>query len=388
MTLVIGIICVQIALFVVLIRNRMTFRPLSQHGQGTDGSESAMVSILIPARNEERVIEQVVTASLNQDWPNFEVIVLNDRSEDGTGSILDRLCALHPRRLRVIQGVERPAGWLGKPWACHQLSKAAEGNILAFIDADTIPGVTLARSIAQEMNVNGVGLVTVWPRQILETTWEKIVVPLVYYTLLAFLVTDYTKRDPKWMPAAFRKTFRPLFAAACGQCLAMPATLYRDIGGHTLVKSDVVEDVGIARAVRALGVPVRMYHGIGSIQCRMYTGHEEIFQGFRKNFLAGFGGNVAVFVLSALLHFVVFVIPPIALVFNLIDSEYLKALFWFVAVLLPVMQRTILNRWMRWDTWTSLTHLAGVLWFQYLGFVVLADKLTGRKAIWKGRSVE
>jgi chlorobactene glucosyltransferase len=353
-----------------------------------NGNIRTKVSILIPARNEEKVIERVVTAALEQDWPHTEVIVLNDNSDDATGSILQGLSEASGGRLTVIDGKQRPQGWLGKPWACQQLGEAASGNILAFIDADTTPNKNLASSLVTDFATKGGALTTVWPRQQLVTTSEKIVVPLVYFTLLSFLVTDYTQRDPRWMPSFLRKRLRPLFAAACGQCIAMPAHLYRDIGGHSIVKSDVVEDVGIARAVRSLGVPVRMYHGIDSISCRMYTGHEEIFQGFRKNFLAGFGGNVTVFLMSAVFHLVIFVLPPVALVASLINEQYDLSLLRFAATLIPITQRMMLNRWMQWDLWTAVTHVVGVLWFQYLGLVVVADRLLGRKAIWKGRKVE
>jgi chlorobactene glucosyltransferase len=387
MTFVVGVICVQLAIFFILIRNRITFRSLETHHTMRAVTDTPKVSILIPARNEERVIEQVVLASLEQDWDDVEVIVLNDNSDDRTGEILERLRLDNPASLKIVLGKDRPSGWLGKPWACHQLGRVASGDILVFIDADTIPSRTLARSVASDFHVNGDGLLTVWPEQLLVGMWEKIIVPLVYYTLLGFLVTDYTRRDPKWMPRPFRNAFRPLFAAACGQCLAMPAGLYRDIGGHELVKSDVVEDVGIARKVRSLGLPVRMYHGVETIQCRMYTSHSEIYSGFRKNFLAGFGGNIILFLLSAVLHVILFLIPPVAFIFSLRSSEYDMALLWFVAIMIPIFQRVLLNRWMRWEGWTAMTHLVGVVWFQYLGIVVLFDRLLGRSVTWKGRKV-
>jgi chlorobactene glucosyltransferase len=345
------------------------------------------VSILIPARNEESHIEQVVVASVSQEWDNIEVVVLNDNSDDMTGLILERLQLQYPDLLKIVLGRERPDGWLGKPWACQQLGEIATGDILLFIDADTLPSSTLASSVVSDFHVNGGGLLTVWPQQVLHSIWEKILVPLVYYTLLGFLVTDYTRRDPTWMPKPLRSVFRPLFAAACGQCLAMPARLYRDIGGHELVRSDVVEDVGIARKVRSLSLPVRMYHGIETIRCRMYSNHSEIYSGFRKNFLAGFGGNVNLFLMSAVLHVVVFLVPPVALIWSIAASSYNVALLWLVAVLIPILQRIMLNRWMRWDNWTAITHVVGVVWFQYLGLVVLIDRLLGRTVTWKGRKV-
>lgn len=386
MSLVIGVISVQLAVFLILLRNRFTFRGLNSISTRSSGLQKPRVSILIPARNEERVIADVVTASLLQDWEKVEVIVLDDRSTDRTSELLASFSDRHPG-LRVIQGLERPDGWLGKPWACQQLGEAATGDILLFIDADTVPEPNLARNVASEFENFGDGLLTVWPQQVLKTFWERVLVPMVYFALLGFLVTDYTRRDPRWMLGPFRKMFRPLFAAACGQCLALPASIYRDIGGHTLVRADVVEDVVIARKVRSIGLPVRMYHGVGSIRCRMYTSHSEIFSGFRKNFLAGFGGNVPVFMLSALLHVVVFMIPPFAAIISLIQGDFELASLWLLAILIPIIMRMVLNVWMRWDLWTSITHFLGVAWFQVLGIVVLSDRLFGRKVSWKGRQL-
>lgn len=386
MSLALGVICIQLVVFAILLRNRITFRRLSDVNGGHVDKGMYKISILIPARNEERVIADVVSASLSQDWDHVEVIVLDDHSTDRTSEILSQLTLSNPE-LRVIKGLERPDGWMGKPWACQQLGEAATGDILLFIDADTVPEANLARAAALEFAERGYGLLTVWPQQTLVTFWEKVLVPMVYFTLLGFLVTDYTRRDPRWLPSPLRRTFRPLFAAACGQCLAMPAKVYRDIGGHSLVKADVVEDVGIARKIRSLGLPVRMYHGVGSIRCRMYTSHDEIFAGFRKNFLAGFGGNVLIFVLSAILHLVVFLAPPVALAVNLLLGDLLMASVWLIAVLIPIMMRMVLNAWMHWDLWTSITHLLGVGWFQALGIVVLADRASGRKVTWKDRQV-
>jgi hypothetical protein len=92
--------------------------------------------------------------------------------------------------------------------------------------------------------------------------------------------------------------------------------------------------------------------------------------------------------MSAVFHLVIFVLPPVALVASLINEQYDLSLLRFAATLIPITQRMMLNRWMQWDLWTAVTHVVGVLWFQYLGLVVVADRLLGRKAIWKGRKVE
>src|ERR1041385_5172030 len=104
------------------------------------------VSILVPARNEERIIERTVRAFLAQDYPHFEVIVVDDRSTDATPQIL---ASIDDPRLVVVRGEEMPPGWLGKPWALHQAAARARGELLMFVDADIVyaPG-TIAAAVA------------------------------------------------------------------------------------------------------------------------------------------------------------------------------------------------------------------------------------------------
>jgi len=385
MLLAFTVLLIQILIGAILIRNRIQFRGIITIDSHLDDTKRPLVSILIPARNEEKVISTVVTSALKQTYENIEVIVLNDRSEDGTRDILEALQANYPDRLKVFDGTERPGDWLGKPWACKQLAEHAKGDIFLFVDADTRLDSALVMALVADFKHKGAGLTTVWPQQVLGSLAEKVIIPLVYYTLLGFLVTEYTRRDPKWMPPVFALKFRNLFAAACGQCISMPKATYESVGGHYLVKTDVVEDVAFARAVRTLGLPVRMYHGLESIQCRMYTNHNEIFMGFRKNFLAGFGGNVFLFMGSALLHVVVFLLPIILFVISFIHQDWLLTGMWFLAILIPTIQRLLLNHWFKWPLWTAFTHLFGVLWFQMLGIVVIYDRIFKRKVLWKGR---
>jgi chlorobactene glucosyltransferase len=385
MVMALAIIAFQLIITAILIRNLIAFRALPDRSIPADGL-TLRVSILIPARNEEGVIERVVRSATMQSYPHLEVIVLDDRSDDRTPEILTSLKSEFPEILWVHEGVERPAGWLGKPWACHQLSQQATGDILLFVDADTILESTLCERIVSEFMMNDSnGMVTVWPKQITISRLEKTIIPMIYYTLLGFLFSEYTRRDPRWMPKFMASRFRPMFAAACGQCIAISRGVYDAIGGHECVKSDVVEDVGLARAIRNLNMPVRMYHGVGSIACRMYSEDEQISNGFRKNFLAGFDNNVLIFLFSAVMHLLVFVLPYVMVLITVLSSQFFDSLVWVIAVFLPILQRILLARLMQWPIWTAFTHVFGVLWFQLLGITVITDKLLKRSVEWKGR---
>jgi chlorobactene glucosyltransferase len=356
----------------VIAWNLKVFRPLPS---GKPNS-TPKISVLIPARNEELSIGTCVSSMLDQDYANYEVIVLDDQSTDATA---ERLAAFASPRLTVIHGIDKPDDWLGKPHACHRLSLQATGDILLFVDADTWFSRESLSRLARSFELNPADMVTVWPMQRLGSFWERVVVPMVYFSLLTLLPSRYVSDDPRWMPAALRARFRPLFAAACGQFIAIRRATYEAIGGHVTVKSDIVEDVALAKAVKAVGGRVVMAHGSHTVGCRMYRSHSELWNGFRKNFFAGFGYNVPFFTAAAVLHLIAYLVP-----FAYLTAYPRLAL---LVILIPVLQRMILARWYGWNLGFAFSHALGVMWFQVLGIRVLADRIFRTKMQWKGRPV-
>lgn len=360
---------------IVLGRNLLEFKSLPK----VHATSPLRISVCVPARNEEAGIGRCVASILNQPHNLHEVLVLDDGSTDGTADILG---GFESPRLRVMRGIPKPDGWLGKPWACRQLSDAATGDILLFLDADTWLDPDSLAKLAGEMDRTRAGLLTVWPMQQLGSWSERLVVPMVYHALLTLLPVRYVDNDPRWMPAGLRPTFRPLFAAACGQFMAFRRETYDRIGGHDAVRSAVVDDVEMAKAVKRAGGRVVMAHGLGTVSCRMYRSHREVFNGFRKNFLAGFGNNIPFFLLSAGLHIWVYLLPIAAMAVGWIPVGTGTAL-----VMVPIVQRLLIAWWFQWPRLDSLLHPIGVAWFQALALRVLADRLSGRKILWKGRPV-
>ncbi|MDX1619076.1 MAG: glycosyltransferase family 2 protein, partial [Balneolaceae bacterium] len=265
----------------ILLRNRFNFTPLrtAADSSRTFTDQSPRVSICIPARNEEDTIERCVESALNQTYPNVEVLVMDDRSTDRTGPILSALAEHHPYRFRPFRSLPKPDDWMGKSWACHQLAGKANGDILIFIDADTWLARETAARVVRTMGHDVVDFLTVWPRQILKSFWERMLIPLMYYALISLLPVHYVYRAPRWMPPVLRKRFLPYFTAACGQFMAFKRDAYRAIGGHESVKSEVVEDVALARKIRKSGFDMRMYYGSGSVACRMYRSGSDIRSG-------------------------------------------------------------------------------------------------------------
>lgn len=371
----------------ILYMNKRDFHPLQPVPRNYFDEQAAEVAICIPARNEERTIERCVRSALDQQYPNHRVYVLDDDSTDGTTQILDNLKSEFSDKLTIMQGKPKPQNWMGKSWACHQLSNAAEGDIYLFVDADTWLEPEAVAKTVRAMARDVVDFITVWPMQKFGTFWERTVIPLVYFALLTLLPVRYVYRAPKWVPPLFRKEAGALFAAACGQFMAFKKTVYKEIGGHASVKNEIVEDVELAKNIKSAGYRMNMYHGRKTVNCRMYSNAGELWEGFRKNFLAGFSNNVFLFGLMGVLHIITFILPALAIPFLFIAGNYFYfALFSGLAILMLV-QRFAIDSWFNWNPLYGLLQPLGVAWFQFLGMQVLNDHFKDEAKVWKGREI-
>ncbi len=284
----------------ITVSNLLFFPRLRPHDRSTEPATRTqpLVSVLVPARNEAAIIDSAVCCLLGQTYANLELIVLDDNSNDGTGA-LARAAAGSDARLQVIDGKPLPVGWAGKNWACQQLAEAASGDILLFTDADTIWDPRGVAAIVREMTQNNADLQTVWPTQITDTWAERLTVPNIALVIIGYLPVLFTH-------------FTPLaaFAAANGQVMAFRRAAYERINGHAGVRSEVVEDVKLARRIKAAGLRLRMADGNRLIACRMYTGWPTVRNGFAKSLVGGYG-SVAGVMLSILFHVIVFLLPPL-----------------------------------------------------------------------------
>ena len=259
-----------------------------------------LVSVLIPARNEAHRIGATVSAILAQQYAHFELLILDDQSEDGTAEVVTQLTAADPR-CRLLSGESLPAGWLGKNWACHQLATAAKGDLFLFIDADVTLAPAALGAIVQEAIRQRADLLAVWPTQLLSSLSERILVPLINFVILNYVSVLAIHHSPQ-----------PIFAAANGQCLLFRPAAYWGIGGHRSVQANVLEDVALARECKRRGFRLRLVTGDELISCRMYTNWPDIRDGFAKNLLAGFGNSPLALLAAGLLHWLLFVWPWLA----------------------------------------------------------------------------
>jgi len=297
----------------MVIANLACFRGL--HAVKEPSAEEApLVSILVPARNEALNIEACVGSLLEQDYPRFELIVLDDHSDDGTGEIVRRLGLQHSGDRRVISGELLPAGWTGKGWACHQLSLAARGEFLFFTDADTThaPG-TVAASVAAASEYRA-DLLSAWPRLVTVTLGEKLIIPMILllgmclYPHWLVLLLQRFPRFAKYLPSVVRKGL----GAANGQFMFFTRAGYDRIGGHAGLHDHLVEDVALGRAVaERMGEGMRLLNceSLDFSTCRMYRSFGETWEGFTKNMRAAFEDSLAGFLFIGITHCCCFLLP-------------------------------------------------------------------------------
>jgi chlorobactene glucosyltransferase len=233
------------------------------------------VSVLIPARDEERTIERTVRALLAQTYPALEIIVVNDRSTDATAAIL---ASLQDERLRVVNGVEPPAGWLGKNWALHEASTHARGELLLFMDADIVYAPGAIAAIVEHIQKSGVAMIALLPHLEMHGFWEHLAIPNL--AVMAFSVM------PLWLA---NRTRLRVFAVGGGPGNLVFREAYDAAGGHAELKDAVIDDVGLARLIRRSGRRTEAVRADDLVSVRIYHGLRETVDGFTKNTFTVFG---------------------------------------------------------------------------------------------------
>ncbi len=234
------------------------------------------VSILIPVRNERRNIERCLHAALAQDYPNFEVLVYEDHSEDGTAQILSQF---HDPKLQVTFGTAPPAGWYGKHWACWNLAQMARGQYLLFIDADVVLSPWALSAAMASIEQKGLQMLSVLPRQEIGGRGELLLVPLIPWSLQSFF-------------PAFLGRLVPL---AVGQFVLIEKEAYERLGGHQRIREEIVDDLALARLAKKERMRAGFFFAGEFARCRMYQGFGEAMRGLAKNLYPVFGKRPLVF---------------------------------------------------------------------------------------------
>ncbi|NTV97619.1 MAG: glycosyltransferase [Chlorobiaceae bacterium] len=358
--------------FGILLMNLRDLAVLPQSGVCPE----PFVSVLVPARNEKLNIVRCVRSLLRQDYPNYEIIVLDDGSTDTTPVLLQGLREESGGRLRVLEGEPLPHGWHGKAWACFQLAREAKGELMLFTDADTSHEPYALRRSAAALVESGADMLSLTPRQELVSFWEKLVVPLVYVILMCYL--------PLRLVSCTRM---PAFCFANGQFILFRRDMYQRIQGHASVREVLVEDVWLCRAVKKAGGRVVAFDGTAAVSCRMYRSLAGVWEGFSKNLFAGFGYSTPLFFSLMILISVFYIAPYLFLAVAAAERLFTPAMFWlpFVQIVLALLSRIIIALKFRQPLIAAFLHLFSQVVLLAIAVNSFYLVKSGKGAAWKGR---
>jgi glycosyltransferase involved in cell wall biosynthesis len=315
------------------------------------------LSILVPARNEATVIGACVRSLTEQG----HVLVLDDESSDGTAAIARAAGA------EVLVGTSPPPGWLGKPWACAQLAGATSPDILVFVDADVRLSPGAVAAAVAVLDAAGLDVVCPFPRQLAATSAERLIQPLLQWSWLTTLPLRVAERSP-----------RPSLTAACGQFLVVRRAALERAGGFAAVRTAVLDDVALVRAVKAAGGRGGVVDGTDLASCRMYDGWTELRDGYAKSLWAAFGSGPAPAAVFAVLG-LAYVVPPLAA----LGGSRTGALGYLAAVASRVISARRTGGTAFPD---SLAHPVSVMIAGYLTVRSRRERRSGSLR-WKGRAV-
>jgi chlorobactene glucosyltransferase len=363
---------------------KKTIRAHDQHGE-KDSAISPLVSIIVPARDEEQHIKRCVESLLEQDYDNYEVIVVDDGSTDNTALILDAIAHAHPqgRKLWILRLRELPKGWAGKPHAIHRGTQEARGAWLLFTDADTWHAPNALRSAITQAQAEQADLFTIGAAQELPSFWNRTLMPMAYLGI-SMLYPPRQVNDP------YSKV-----AVANGQYILIRRSVYELVGGYARpeLRATLLDDRDLAHVVKQEGFRLHFVDGCDLVHVHMYNTLAETWRGWRKNAYLGNRGGLA-FVLLQLIGLPAITIAPfvLPLLTKTIKNTQGLPISQGEANLITALElgplcayRLWLNRMMNVPWYYVFTHpLAGSIFTAILGQSTWRV-LTGRGVDWRGR---
>lgn len=274
------LVVISIFFTVVFFLNSFVNFIFRQKLVGRINKQKPLVSVLIPARNEEKNIANILTDLANQDYDNLEIIVYDDMSTDKTGEIVQNFSKIYSQ-FKLITGIHLPDNWIGKNFACYNLAKNAKGDFFVFLDADVRIEKSFISRVINYVIEKKLHLLTIFPTQIMLTKDEKCTVPVMHKILLTLLPLIFVRISPF-----------SAHAAANGQFMCFNASVYRKYNLHYFFKNSRAEDIEISRFLKKHNYKIACLTGIEEIKCRMYEDYPQALEGFSKNISYMFGNSL------------------------------------------------------------------------------------------------
>ncbi len=369
-------VIIIVFLIIFLINLILNLRSLKVPRSDSKIPEPApLVSILIPARDEENNIATCLESLKKQDYPNFEVLVLNDNSSDNTASIVSKI-AVEDDRIRFFHGEPLPEDWAGKPFACYQLAKKAKGSWLLFIDADTIHAPNMLRSVlAQALEVKS-SLLSGFPRQLANSLPQKLAIPVLYFILISWV--------PFWW---LHRSKEPKPSLAIGQFLLFTKEAYWQIGGHKAVKARIIEDVWLGIEITKHGGRQIAVDLSSVVFCNMYRNVGEMWEGFIK-WIYSVAALSAAALVGLIITGYIFFLAPFYWFWN--ELFIVDATLTLRAVIISQVAIILVMRWLVDNNFkepviSTILHPLGFLFLFISALYAGARKMLGTGIYWKNR---
>jgi chlorobactene glucosyltransferase len=343
---IISIFTILLTIFLLHFRRVITYHaydepPVIENIEG----KPPLVSIIVPMRNEEKNTRRCIGGLLSQNYPNFEIVAVDDWSKDSTLKILKELASRH-NNLQIIEGNPVPEDWVGKSYALWRGVEQAKGDWLLFVDADTASPPYMLTSVINYVEENKIDMLSISPFQVLETFWERVIQPVVLSHI--YYAFPYKKiNDPK-----------SKIAAANGQFILIRQSVYKPIGGHLAVKNRIVEDVALANLVKGRGYRLHFVRGKRLIKTWMYTNFGEIWEGWTKNLFFGLGRKWTRVIFSVVILLACGFIPPILFTWSAVQVFFQGA--YTLPALLILAESTFLLVLIVYNFWRQGTKLFAI----------------------------
>jgi chlorobactene glucosyltransferase len=330
---------------------------------------------VIPARNEEAEIERAVRSHLAQDCPDFEVVVVDDRSTDRTGAILEAIGREDPR-LKIVAGREPPPGWLGKPHALAQGAATASGSLLLFADADVRYHPAALREAVTILEAERLDLVALLPRIEMRGFWENVLLPYLTISIYGSVGFLANLRGPRSL------------AVGAGAGMLVRRLAYDAVGGHSALRRSVVDDIRLAMAVKRAGFGYLLVRAEDRVAVRIYRGFRGVWDGLAKNLAYAFSGPAGLLLLLLTFFYLAISIAPFAVLFAALFGASVPSRDLALAALLVaalVLLRGALAAALGDRLWPATTHaLMAAVWAGIIGRSFYW-KLVRKKIEWRGR---
>lgn len=349
-------------------------KPLVTGKTGKTG-KNPFVSILVPARNEaHRVLEKSISSMLAQTYANRELIVLNDRSTDGTKEILEKF-EIRDSKFEIIDGAEPPKNWLGKPHALQQAFEKSGGEWILTTDADIIFAPDALETIVDYAEEIACDALTLIPKQVYGSFWERLFMPVfAWFCVLAMplhRVNDSKRKESMGVGNFF------MFRREC----------LENIGGFESVKAEVAEDLRLAEIIKEKGFKLRIDYAPDFIETRMYSGFREIWEGFTKNLFSGMKFSLPKTIFGTVSIMLFGVLPVIFAFVALFYGNFdLFAPLISIYVLQISVFANVQRQW-QGNIFYALLAPVGLALFTAILANSTVKILSGKGVTWKGRSI-